>query len=83
MALQVLACNLARVVNIMAVQPLMAAMAHHTAGHPLRFAMATQASGWTKTPFRCYMKPGRAIGSRSPLSDRLGCQADRFANGDQ
>ena len=40
-------------------------MAHPAAGHPLRFAVATRASGWTKTQFRCYIKPGCVNGGRS------------------
>jgi len=40
-------------------------MAHSAAGHPLRFAMATRASGWTKSQFRCYIELGCAIGGRS------------------
>ncbi len=42
-------------------------MAYPTAGHPLRFAMATRASGWTKSQFRCYIKPGCANAARSSV----------------
>jgi hypothetical protein len=35
------------------------------AATPARFAIATRASGWTKTQFRCYIKPGCANGGRS------------------
>jgi hypothetical protein len=46
-------------------------MAHPTAGHPLRFAMATRASGWTKSQFHCYIKPGSENGARSSVGLEL------------